>query len=404
MFFISQIGPNDCAFTCLKILLANYHHDKNYLFMPCKDEPYSFADLKSIAKEHHMDIVGVKVSDANELLNGKDFPFIATVEKKKGVRHSVLVLSATRKHVKVFDPETGRRKLPFEVFVEIWDKKALILNKEVERHKVKYKDKVFDFIDKKDKIILPVWQLLSGISLMAGLYFINSNSYFFIPIIFFALFIIFEIFFRKSMITALKRMDENYFAYELIVDKSKYPEVYKNLEKYRYTALSITPNLIYTMLISIFVTALLVMNGIINVIYISLALVIAILHALVFQPYYRSKSNDIAEQEKEISGADNFTQFRLAIDKAHDSAYHVALGNNLFNYLEIAVLLMTSITIMTVSGIVNVIYVLFYTCISIYLKDNFEKMFEYDRQSEEFDGLLAKLLHYINLNENNSIE
>ena len=404
MFFISQIGPSDCAHTCLKILLANYHHDKNYLFMPCKDAPYSFAEIQKLAKEHHMELIGVKVSDANEMLSGKDFPLIATIEKKKGVKHSVLVLSASRKYVKVFDPENGKRKIPFDTFVEMWDKRALILSKEVKRKRVKYEQKVIDFIDKKDKFILPMWQLLSGISLMAGLYFINTNSYFYIPVIFFALFIIFEIFFRKSMITALKRMDESYFSYELVVDQTKYPDVYRNLEKYRYTALTIIPNLIYTMLISIFITALLVMNGIINVIYISLALVLAILHAAVFKPYYKTKSNEIAEQENEISGAEDYSQFRMAIDKAHDSAYHVALSNNLFNYLEIAVLLMTSITIMTISGIVNVIYVLFYLCISIYLKDNFVKMFEYDNHSEEFDSLLAKLLHYINLNENNSIE
>ena len=404
MFFISQIGPNDCAHTCLKILLANYHHDKNYLFMPCKDEPYSFMDVQKLAKEHHMELIGVKVSDASEFFNEKNFPLIATIEKKKGVKHSVLVLSTSRKYVKVFDPENGKRKIPFDTFVEMWDKKALILKKEVEHKRVKYGQKVIDFIDKKDKFILPTWQLLSGISLMAGLYFIKADSYFFIPIIFFALFIIFEIFFRKSMISALKRMDESYFSYELTVDKSKYPDVYKNLENYRYTALTIIPNLIYTMLISVFITALLVMNGIINVIYISLALVIAILHVLVFKPYYKTKSNDIAEQENEINSAADYTQFRMAIDKAHDSAYHVALSSNLFNYLEIAVLLMTSITIMTISEIVNVIYVLFYLCISIYLKDNFIKMFEYDSHSEQFDNLLAKLLHYINLNENNSIE
>ena len=64
---------------------------------------------------------------------------------------------------------------------------------------------------------------------------------------------------------------------------------------------------------------------------------------------------------------------------------------------------MTSITIMSVSGIINVIYVLFYLCISIYLKDNFIKMFEYTNQSEEFDNLLVKLLGYIDTSENNSI-
>ena len=189
MFFISQIGPNDCGFTCLKILLANYHHDKNYLFLPCKDEPYSFAELKKIASEHHMEMIGVKVGCSSELTNSKDFPFIATIKRENGAKHSVLLLRATRKHVIMYDPEFGRRRMSLEDFYEVWDSMALVIETETGHKRVKCPQKVIDFIDKKDKIILPIWQILSGVSLMAGLYFINSNSYFFIPIIFFALFI-----------------------------------------------------------------------------------------------------------------------------------------------------------------------------------------------------------------------
>ena len=404
MFFISQTGPNDCAFTCLKILLANYHHDKNYLFLKCKDTPYSFNDLKGIASEHHMEMIGVRIESVDELHKCKEYPFITVLEKKKGVKHSVLLLDVTRKHAKVFDPETGKRKILLDDFYEMWDRKALIVKKEEKHEKIKCPQKITDFIDKKDKITLPIWQLLSGISLMAGIYFINKESYFFIPVIFFAMFIVFELIFRKSLISALRRMDENFFSYRMVVEKNKYFDLYRILEKYRYTALTIIPNLIYTMLISVFVIALLVMNGLINVVYISLALVIALLHVLVFKPYFNNKSNEIAEQEKEINSVSNEIQFHHIVDKAHSSAYQVALSHNLFNYLEIAVLLMTSITIMSVSGIVNVIYVLFYLCISIYLKDNFIKMFEYTNQSEEFDNLLAKLLVYIDIDKNNSIE
>ena len=404
MFFISQTGPNDCAFTCLKILLANYHHDKNYLFLPCKDTPYSFDDLKKIASEHHMSMIGIKVSSVNELQKGKDFPFIVVLEKKKGVKHSVLLLGVTRKYAKVFDPETGKRKIPLETFYEMWDMKALIHKKEEDHEKVKCPTVFSDFVDKKDKITLPIWQLLGGVSLMAGVYFLNKDSYFYIPIIFFAMFIVFEIIFRKSLINALKRMDENYFSYQMVVDKKQYFEVYKNLEKYRYTALTITPNLIYTMLISVFITALLVMNGLVNIIYIALALVLSVLHVLVFKPFFQRKSNDISEQENDIKSAENEFQFHFSIKKAHDAAYQLALSNNLFNYLEIAVLLMTSITIMSLSGIVNIIYVLFYLCISIYLKDNFIKMFEYTNQSEEYDNLLAKLHRYIDISKKYSID
>jgi len=112
------------------MLLANYHHDKNYLFLQCEDKPYSFMDLKKIAATYHMDVSGVRVEGSKELENNKQYPFIVTLEKKKGVKHSVLVLGMSRKYVKIYDPETGKRKILSEIFYGQWDRKALIVNKE----------------------------------------------------------------------------------------------------------------------------------------------------------------------------------------------------------------------------------------------------------------------------------
>ena len=114
MFFVSQVGPSDCAFTCLKILLANYHKDKNYLFLDSKDEPYNYKEIIEIASEHHMKLTGIKVTSADELLKSKDFPLIVTLEKEKGIKHSVLILGVTRKYAKIFDPAVGKRRILLE--------------------------------------------------------------------------------------------------------------------------------------------------------------------------------------------------------------------------------------------------------------------------------------------------
>ena len=404
MYFISQVGTSDCAFTCLKILLANYHKDKNYLFLPNHDKPYSFKELQAISREHHMETIGIKVEDYHELSENKAFPLIVTLEKRKGVKHSVLLLRVNKKDVKIFDPESGKRRMKIEDFYSQWDGVALVIDKDQPVKRVKCPLKVTDFIDKKDKYTLPIWQLLSGVSLLTGVYFINKNSYFFIPVIFFAMFLIFEIIFRKSLIDALKRMDENFFACEIKVDKSEYYNVYQLLEKYRYTALSIIPNLIYTMMISVFVTALLVMNGVENLVYIAVALAIAIVHVFIYKPYFKLKSNEIGEEEKSITAVENQFQFHVVAHRAHQAAYQVALSNNLITYVEVAVLLMSAITLMSFSGIISIVYVIFYLCVSIYLKDNFVRMLEYSNQSEEFDNHLVKLLHYVDVNKNNSIE
>ena len=127
MYFISQVGQHDCAFTCLKMLLANYHHDKNYLFLQGEDRPYSFKDLREIAATHHVEATGIRVETEREIEGSKDCPFIVVLEKKKGVKHSVLVLKAGRKYITIYDPETGKRKIPSEIFYTQWDRKALVV-------------------------------------------------------------------------------------------------------------------------------------------------------------------------------------------------------------------------------------------------------------------------------------
>ena len=405
MYFISQVGQHDCAFTCLKILLANYHHDKNYLFLPCKDGAYSFKDLTEISSKYHMETMGIRISSEKELSESREFPFIVNLEKKKGVKHSVLLLAVNKKYAKVYDPENGKRSILLDLFYEQWDKKALIIKDRSKHERVKCQMEVMDFIDKKDKITIPIWQLLSGISLLFGVYFINVNSYFFVPIIFLSMFLVFEILFRKNLISALQRMDEHIFSYQLKASKEEYFEVFKTLEKYRYVALTIIPNFLYTILISIFVTAILVMNSALNAIYVVISLSLAIIHVYVYMPYFKRKNNEIMEQEQEITYVKNEFEFHHIVGKAHTAAYQVGISKNAFIYLEIAVLLMSIITIMAVSSIINIVYVVFYLCISVYLKDNFVRLLEYSSQTEDYDNQLVKLLKYVDLSVcNNSIE
>ena len=405
MYFISQAGQHDCAFTCLKILLANYHHDKNYLYLYSEDRAYSFLDLKAIAKEHHMEINGVRVGSVKELIQGKEFPLIVTLKRKENYRHSVVVLNITPKYAYIYDPEVGKRKIRLDDFLEKWDSKALIVTKEKDYTKYKCETVAYDFIDKKDKITLPIWQLLSGASLLLGMYFINNKSYFFIPVILLSLFVICEILFRKNLVLAMRRMDDNIFNYRFRADPKEFRPLYVAMEKYRYVAFSTIPNFINSTLIAMAITAILIMNSVYNIIYVALALVLAIAHVYIYSPYFNKKSAEIGETESEIDDLQNEFQFRSVVSKAHESAYQLGLSHNLITYVEIAALLMTSITMMSTSGVVNVVYVIFYLCISVYLKDTFRKLLECSSQSEQFDNQLAKILHYIDLStSNNSIE
>ncbi len=362
-------------------------------------------ELKNIAKEYHMEMNGIRVSNAKELEQGNVFPVLITLKRKENLRHAVILLKMSRKYAHIYDPEVGKRKLPLEEFYEKWDYKALIVEKKVDYVKHSCEKAAKDFINKKDKITLPIWQLISGISLLLGMYFINNKSYFYIPIIFFTLFVVSEILFRKNLIMAMRRMDDNIFSYHLRAQKEEFPRFYEIVEKYRYIALSTIPNFINSTLIAMAITAILIMNSVYNVVYVALALVLAILHVYIYTPYFNKKSVEIGEVESELENLENEFQFRFVVSKAHDAAYQLGLSQNVITYIEIAALLMTSITLMSMSGVVNIVYVVFYLCISTYLKDTFKRLLECSSQSEHFDNQLAKVLHYVDLEmSNNSIE
>ena len=144
------------------------------------------------------------------------------------------------------------------------------------------------------------------------------------------------------------------------------------------------------------------MNSTVNVVYVVLSLVLAVTHVYVYLPYQKNKHDEIAEKESEIEEVENQFQFRSIVNAAHESAYKLGLFRNALTYVEVAVLLMSIITVMSISHIVNIIYVIFYLCISVYLKDNFIRMLQYSEQSEEYNNQLAKLLHYIDLSISNN--
>ena len=206
MFFISQVGEHDCLFSCLKMILANYHKDRRYLYLaPDLAKSYTYYDVVEIAKRYNTELIGVKIELPNELLKCKQFPIIVTLKKKKGVRHSVLLLKVNKKYVTIYDPSSGKQKMSFDSFLFAWTHRAIIVGEFI---KTKCPFEFPDFVAKKDKIILPILQVIGSSALLVGTYFITEKAEFYLPIIFFGLFAVFEILFRKCLIDALKRMDD----------------------------------------------------------------------------------------------------------------------------------------------------------------------------------------------------
>ena len=398
MYFISQTGKQDCAFACLKMMLANYHRDKNYIYLPCENKSYSFQDLIDIGSHYNTTLLGIKIESPQELYKCKKFPIVVTLNKKKGLKHSVLLLSANAKYVSIYDPELGKRKISTELFLTEWTGKALIVK---EMTRTKCPETFPDFINKNDKIILPITQLLSGISLLIGTYFLSDSFKIYLPLIFMVLFVTFEVLFRWTLVGAMRRMDDIISGYTFNLEKEQYVDLFKDIEKYRKIALTITPNFIYSCMITIFVIVVLMINSLINVIFVMVPLMLAFIQVFLFNPYFNEKKLVIEEKESELADVENDYQFKMKSSEVHNIAYKTALNSNAYFYFEVAMLLLSIVLTMVVTKTFNITYVVFYLCITLFLKSNFAKLFELPSQSEEYDRTLAKLINVISTQNNN---
>ena len=396
MYFISQSGKHDCAFTCLAMMLANYHKDKNYLFLKHEDRNYSFKELMILAESFNMTLLGVQIESVGELTKSDKFPFIVTIKVSEKAFHCVLLLKATKKYVLVYDPAVGKRKIGLREFEEVWTNKALIV-KNYMKSSCPFVSPTF--IAKKDKVTLPLWQILSGVSLLAGTYFISKDALIFIPIALFSLFVVFELVFRENLVGAMRRMDAEINSYSLDITKEKYYELYSNIERYRKAALTKTPNIIYTMLIAIFIIIILILNGTINLVYIALAFGYSIFEAFVFEPFIEMRAKEIVEDEKKISLCENDDEYYHYSQEAREKAYHLGIVKTVFTYLGAAIFLVATILVMALSQVVSVTYVVFYLCIILFLKSNFTKVFSFNKQEEDYDNYLNKLINSLKIEE-----
>ena len=394
MYFISQLGESDCGFTCLKMILAHLHKDRDYLYLPGESKrEYSFKELIEIAAEYQVEMQGVKPDNFQEVAKSKDsWPLLTNIKIKKGLLHSVIIKKVGRSKVYYFDPALGHKSVPIETFAEMWSGHVLLVKNYT---KTRCPLSFPSYIATRDKIILPIFQTLSGVSLLAGTFFLTENYPLYVSIMLLSAFVIFEVIYRALLVRAMKRMDSIIYARKFLPNKFSYREIYETIEKYRRVSLSILPNFIYFTLISVFMIMVLLSNELRNFIYILIPLLFAFVEAYFYMPYFEETNTKIVEAENEISDVKNDFQFRCKADEAHALAYNLALGRNALTYVEIGVVLLVSLLTMSIKGLIDITYVIFFTCISVFLKSNFTKLFSYSKQLEEYDYLKAKLISSI---------
>jgi len=389
-----QSNENDCGFACLKTILASLNKDKAYLFLPnTKNHAFSFYELKHIAQRYHLMLSGVEVDGGIILLKNEKYPFIATITIGKN-KHAVVVYRITKKTVYYYDPSTGKTKSSLENFQTIWDKKILKVDI---YQKFRCPVKPIEEVSKKDKIGISIMSLISNLSLVVAILFVNKEIYIVIPIIFFFLCVLVEVIKKIIMKKIMMKMDDT-ILYSRNEDSIKnYYEFYLNYNSMKNLSLVFPTNVFLAFIATCFAIAIVLLNDISNIFYLIIPITLSLIDFIFIEPKVKKTNLKCSIYEENIKNVKTKNEFVKQSRSACKEAYKFAAIINFYNYLSIFIIIVGVIAIMAINQNISLANGVFYLFIGLFVKQNLTSTFKANQQYHDYIYSKIKIINMISV-------
>ena len=399
MYYVPQIQKDDCGFACVKMLLANVQKDQNYLFLPQDEKhgPYSYQDLIEIAQKHGIVLNGYSVEDKLTIKEHKKFPIIVTLNTKSGGSHAVLVYKVSLGRVYYLDPRLGKVDSSLNKFASLWDGTLLAIEA-IEKQSCPYKEAKPLSIG--HIIVLNILEVMVGLSVIAGIYFINDKAYVFAPITLFALAIVFELLVKAYSISLMKKVD-SYFYNQVEIKDNKYYAPAQRFERYKKSLLANPLNFVLTLLVTMGLMFITLHNDIHNFLLIAAPLVASVIEFFFYNPYLRKGVIDIEEQERALDLSLDEDDYRGRIDFLHKQSYKLGLLEMSKQYVGLALFIIMAVTLLAINGQASFPYAVFYTCIEITIYVCFHRLLSYPDKMDEMMKEKVEISNCLHQNDEN---
>lgn len=381
-YFIQQIKEKDCGFACLKILMANVHKNKDYLYYPqdIDDHSYSLAELIKIARDEKITLKAYRFIKKSEIKNEKIFP-ILTVCKANQKLHMVVLYKIRKNNFYIFDPIKGKIKLKERDFYEIWTGEALI-NLGVEKNK--YHAKKINIKETAFILGSSIVQVISFGALATGLFFINDKISFIIPILLFLAYFLFELLYKQVSIIGMKFFDKK--VYKNLESTQRMPnKFFEDISFYKTLFFSTPIQLISIGLSIVLFVILLGLNSYLNLINIGLVVVINLFMNFGLKMYQERRKNDSYLGFLSIDYSENQNIRKLKV--LNDITYKSIDALNLKNYVILFLIITLCLFYASLTNNVSINFVLFHVFSYFFLNellnnfigkiDNLKKIDEY---------------------------
>ena len=381
MFYLPQLTTSDCGIACLKMILADLNKDPQYLHMPCDENhgQYSFKQICSVAKKNGLTLCGFKVTDKEEIRKC-NFPAIVRMTNDEKSHHAVIVTKMSRDRVHLVDPHFGPMKMKVDDFFDKWDGTGLFIS---QFEKSQYPYDSLEPLEKKHKAMTFAMQIVSGILLALGVYFISPDTPYYMAVIFLGLGIVTDLLLR-AYIFKLMTVVDNYFEerFQDLDNKNCY-QYYIRCQEFKKTYLTTNLNVVYSLIVSLFIIAITLLNSRNN-----FPIVVAPILLSAFEYLFVSKREEIfaqkmADEEEELRTIRTKRDIQMKVNLLQKKAYDFSKYKLISKFIGVFLFTMTSILSMCLTSSFTLINLIFMLAIQIFIYQNLHTVFSHEKSKIE---------------------
>jgi predicted double-glycine peptidase len=374
-YFAYQGNDFDCGFASLKMLLCYAHKTPKYLRLAKSDEKrsrYSYRDLVDIAARHGVILTAYKLLDKEEIRKQKIWPLLVAIKHDNGGLHLVVLRRISRK-VHIDDPNSGAVSMAWTDFIERWDGSFLQISKVLRPCEF---NKEKPIIKTAKRFLLLCLQTFSALFALLGFAFVSSQSFFAYPLLFFALFIICELLFRRFQLAVLAEFDEHFMHRTYDEDKAAMRQKFRHFHDFKKSYFLFPQIVIGSLIIAFFALTILAINDIRHLIF------LAILSLFALCDFFLSKVID-GKNEKILSAIeeDSFQESLMKSDvlgnyqKMSALTQLIAKSAITRKYVGLFLIGACALTYAAISAAATLNYFLFHFFIYLLFYENVGKLF-----------------------------
>ena len=245
----------------------------------------------------------------------------------------------------------------------------------------------------KTNYLAIIFQILSAAFLITGVFFINDSSKIYFPVLFLGLSLISEIILRNILIKQMQNLDKIYLT-GISIEKQLYYQFYERFEDYKKKMILANMNIIFSLIIIIFIVLVTLLNNIYNAFLILVPLIISVIDLKFVEPIIKKKIDNIIREEKEIKTIQGVDMYLSQLGGIHYKSYQIGRINLIKKYVYLAIILLTALLTTIFNNTFSLPYVIFYFAIGYMLFEQYMNFMKYPETKREL--LVSKVrLHNI---------